>query len=179
MRKTWIYHCHHVSSSSSRFGAVLRGIRVHSQSHRLLCHIRIDGEIVTVGSLPHLKDKYCTSYFVEICTDTPGEHEKIAAAFVAGGLDAKVYETLPYRFKIQIPFNGDSPHEQLAGIFEFLEREKASLGIRFYNVCKFNLEKAFIDLSRRQFEAEHFIDSQRPLVGFQESSRAMAATQEV
>ena len=122
---------------------------------------RIDGEIVTAGSLPYLTQKYCTSYFVEICTTGSDKHEEIVAAFVNHGLEASVYGALPFRFKIQIPFNEDSPNSQLASIFEFLEREKASLGIRFYNVCKFNLEKAFIDLSRRQFEANQAFESER------------------
>jgi hypothetical protein len=68
---------------------------------------------------------------------------------------------MPYRFKIQIPFHEGGHLNQLASIFELLEKKKESLGIRFYNVSKLNLEKMFIDLSRRQFEADEILASER------------------
>ena len=145
--------------------------------------IMIDGEIVTVGSLPYLQRKYCTSYFVEISLDplalatgatgdsedkVPSE-EDVVAAFIREGIIATVYESLPYRFKLQLPFqveevddsSGQQQH-QLANIFGLLEREKQTLGIKFYSVEQMNLEKIFIDLSRKQFEAEEAMLSERP-----------------
>lgn len=124
---------------------------------------RIDGELVTCGTLPYLENKYCTSHFVEINTVGSANQDEVVKAFVAEGLDAIVYEALPYRFKIQIPFNESSPQHQLASIFDLLERKKAELNIKFYSVCKMNLEKVFIDLSRRQFEANEVVqESERP-----------------
>lgn len=155
--------------------------------------IMIDGEIVTVGALSYLQRKYCTSYFVEISLDplalapsTTGDSENraearsedIVAAFISEGMAATVYESLPYRFKLQLPFQVEESddsnaqqQQQLANIFGLLEREKQTLGIKFYSVEQMNLEKIFIDLSRMQFEAEEAMLSERPGSERRQSSR--------
>ena len=86
-------------------------------------------------------------------------------------MSATVYESLPYRFKLQLPFQEGNHQEQLADIFGLLEREKKALGIKFYSVEQMNLEKIFIDLSRKQFEAEEAMLSERPGVERRRSSK--------
>lgn len=144
--------------------------------------IMIDGEIVTVGSLPYLQGKYCKSYFVEVNLDplaSKSEDEEaigedaVVDAFIKQGMEAKVYESLPYRFKMQLPFEQSDHQSQLANIFGLLEREKKALGIKFYSVEQMNLEKIFIDLSRKQFEAEERLLSERPGMNQGQSSRRM------
>lgn len=139
--------------------------------------IMIDGEIVTVGSLSYLQGKHCTSYFIEVSLDPlavlntddepavapPPSEDHVVDAFVKAGMSATVYESLPYRFKLQLPFQeGAQQQQQLANIFGLLEREKKALGIKFYSVEQMNLEKIFIDLSKKQFETEQAVVSERP-----------------
>ena len=147
--------------------------------------IMIDGEIVTAGSLPYLQSKYCTSFFVEISLDplavgeegAESHEDAVVDAFQQKGMEAKVYESLPYRFKLQLPFQESDRQYQLANIFRLLESEKRSLGIKFYSVEQMNLEKIFIDLSRKQFEAEERLLSERP--GMPRSSSRRGSTRSV
>ena len=120
----------------------------------------IDGAFATVGSLQRLQERYCTSYFVEISlladTDDRAE-DRVIGAFSESGMEASVYESLPYHFKLQVSLlEGSAPDDtrQLASIFELLEMNKKKLGIKFYSVTLMNLEQIFIDLSRKQFEAD-------------------------
>eukprot|EP00978_Attheya_sp_CCMP212_P012739 scaffold31880_cov59-Attheya_sp.AAC.1 len=119
--------------------------------------ILIDGEIVTVGSLPSLQATYCNSYFVEIALlpNAPDDsQDKVLDTFEQKGLTSKIYEALPYQFKLQVPFQDGSHLAQLATIFELLETHQERLHIKFYSVAQMNLEQIFIDLSRQQFAAE-------------------------
>jgi len=141
--------------------------------------IMIDGEIATAGSLSHLQRKYCTSYFVEISLDPDAVQETVdksegavLSTFEKHNLEAIVYESLPYRFKLQIPFRQENHEGQLADIFGVLEQNKADLGIKFYSVEQMNLEKIFIDLSKKQFEkSEETVSSNRALLNRKKSSR--------
>jgi ABC-type multidrug transport system ATPase subunit len=122
--------------------------------------IMIDGELATTGSLNRLQELYCTSYFVEISLQAhTGEdaEEHVLDAFDARKMSAKVYESLPYHFKLQVFFVEGAKHDdtqQLAQIFDLLETRKDELGIKFYAVALMNLEQIFIDLSRKQFDAD-------------------------
>jgi hypothetical protein len=76
-------------------------------------------------------------------------------------MSASVYESLPYHIKLQVDIT-DSTREkgtlQLAAIFMLLESKKTKLHIKFYSVAKMNLEQIFINLSRKQFEANEAIE---------------------
>lgn len=116
--------------------------------------IFIDGEIASVGSLSELRSEYCNSYFVEISLRPNVDEEcqrRILDVLSQHGMPSQVYESLPLRFKIKIPFVGDSPIRQLADIFELLDTQRENLGIQFFSVSQMSLEQIFIDLSRRQF----------------------------
>lgn len=122
--------------------------------------IMIDGEIATTGSLNRLQELYCTSYFVEISlqphTDEDAE-QRVLDAFDAQKMPTTIYESLPYHFKLQVSFVEGAKHDstqQLAQIFDLLETRKEELGIKFYSVALMNLEQIFIDLSKKQFNAD-------------------------
>lgn len=128
--------------------------------------ILIDGEIVSTGSLASLQARYCNSYFVEIAlTENAPEtcQDDVLDAFENEDMSAIVYEALPYQFKLQVPFQGDNPLDQLASIFDLLESRQEELCIKFYSVAQMSLEQIFIDLSRKQFAAEEEIRSVRNL----------------
>jgi ABC-type multidrug transport system ATPase subunit len=119
--------------------------------------IFIDGEIVSTGSLSALRAEYCKSYFVEIAlqsTAPDDAQDKTFETFSSNGMPAEVYESLPYHFKLQVPFQSENRLEQLASLFELLESHRQELHIKFYSVAQMSLEQIFIDLSRRQFAAE-------------------------
>ena len=130
--------------------------------------IMIDGEVVTTGSLKRLQELYCTSYFVEISLrpDAASNAEELVCdAFEVQDMSAIIYESLPYRFKLKVPFVEGARRDdlkQLAQIFDVLETNKERLGIKFYSVALMNLEQIFIDLSRKQFEAESDFVNQQP-----------------
>lgn len=131
--------------------------------------IMIDGAIVSTGSLLELFDRYCTSFFVELSfeahsNDTQSE-ELILEAFQNVGMNASVYESLPFHIKLQVPLHNHERDqdgtEQLAQIFSLLESKRRALDIKFYSVAKMNLEQIFIDLSRKQFQADADFDQMR------------------
>jgi ABC-type multidrug transport system ATPase subunit len=131
--------------------------------------IMIDGEIVSTGSLKELYSLYCTSFFVEVSFESSADdslsEELIVKAFESTGMEASIYESLPFHVKLQISMNGGvSLHdntEQLADIFRLLESKKVGLAIRFYSVARMNLEQIFINLSRKQFQVDEDIESTR------------------
>lgn len=130
--------------------------------------IMIDGEVSATGTLTQLYDRYCTSFFVEISlhpTTNDDNSDKILDIFNDHGLAATVYESLPYHLKLQVPFHNtnDDTTQQLADLFELLEGYKDSLEIKFYSVAKMNLEQIFIDLSRKQLNADAQFQSERQL----------------
>jgi len=88
--------------------------------------ILIDGKISATGSLKRLQELFCTSYFVEVSL-TPNAAEdaenKIIEVFERNDMDAESYESLPYRFKLRVPFvngAGNDTTQQLATIFDLL-----------------------------------------------------------
>jgi ABC-type multidrug transport system ATPase subunit len=127
--------------------------------------IMVDGEFISTGSLNELYERYCTSFFVEISFKTDSNDSELEGSvvqeFEAGGMSASVYESLPYHIKLQVDIT-DSTREkgtlQLAAIFMLLESKKTKLHIKFYSVAKMNLEQIFINLSRKQFEANEAIE---------------------
>lgn len=129
--------------------------------------IMINGKLSAAGSLSQLYDKYCTSFFVEISLRDTANNEtapdKILDAFDNNGFPATVSESLPYRLKLQVPFQNDDDIQQLADIFDMLENQKDNLDIQFYSVAKMNLEQIFIDLSRKQMDADAEFQSERQL----------------
>ena len=132
--------------------------------------IMIDGEIVTTGSLTSLLNRYCTSFFVEVSMEAlSGENaeETVVAKFEESMMPVDVYESLPFHFKLRVPFlEGSQNHiDQLANIFEILETNKKELQIKFYSVAQMNLEQIFINLSRKQFEANEQGNSSRQITG--------------
>jgi ABC-type multidrug transport system ATPase subunit len=129
--------------------------------------ILIDGKIVATGSMKRLHALFCTSFFVEISLEPHAEEdaeEKIIDMF-NNRMAAESYESLPYRFKLKVPFAnaGNGNTKQLADIFDLLEKKKERAGIKFYSVAPMNLEQIFIDLSRKQFEVNADFTSMRSL----------------
>lgn len=124
--------------------------------------IMIDGQIVSTGSLNELYDRHCTSFFVDISfeprSDDTKSEDLVRQAFRTVGMDASIYESLPYRIKLQVPIRNNEETqdgtEQIAQIFSLMESKKQDLDIQFYSVAKMNLEQIFINLSRKQFEAD-------------------------
>lgn len=130
--------------------------------------IMIDGEIVSTGTLNELYQRYCTSFFVEVSfesfADDSRSEELILEAFQSAGMESTVYESLPFRVKLQVPILDQYKHDdtkQLADIFSLLESSKCDLAIKFYSVSKMNLEQIFINLSRKQFELDQDFESTR------------------
>lgn len=126
--------------------------------------IMVDGRFAATGSLPQLYERYCTSFFVELSLEPAANDDEapdlILDTFAAAGMpDATIYEHLPYHLKCQVPFNNNKNDtdttQQLANLFDLLERQKKRLQIKFYSVAKMNLEQIFIDLSRQQFEVDN------------------------
>jgi ATP-binding cassette, subfamily A (ABC1), member 12 len=128
--------------------------------------IMIDGEIASVGSLSELRSEYCNSYFVEISlvptgTDSSSQ-QRILDLLSHHDIPSHVYESLPHRFKVQIPFGSKNQVHLLADIFELLDSQKSAMGIQFFSVSQMSLEQIFIDLSRRQFDPKLGQHSERP-----------------
>jgi len=121
--------------------------------------IFIDGEIISTGSLPELQAEYCNSYFVEVAL-TPSassdDQEKTLEIFNAAGFPSVLYESLPYHFKLQVPFQSEDRVEQLACLFELIEARKVELNFKYYSIAQMSLEQIFIDLSRKQFDIQEF-----------------------
>lgn len=129
--------------------------------------IMIDGELVATGSLQRLQDLYCNGFFVDISlqpstSDCEKSEVETIEAFAGIDLDASIYESLPYHFKLKVVIRGNveelleerSNATLLAEAFDLLERRKEELGIQFYSIAVMNLEQIFIDLSRKQFLAD-------------------------
>lgn len=125
--------------------------------------IMIDGELVATGSLNRLRELYCTGLFVEIALqsklvmDCKKAEQQVIAAFAKIDMEASIYETLPFHFKLKVNFQqgviiGNNT-TQLAEAFRLLETNKIELAIQFYSISLMNLEQIFIDLSRKQFKA--------------------------
>lgn len=113
----------------------------------------IDGEISSTGTLQELQKEYCTSFFVEVALTHAGtdqDQQNAMDVFHDKNMDPIMYESLPYHFKLQIPFRGGRL-QQLAELFELLEAHKEDLNIQFFSVSMMNLEQIFIDLSKQQF----------------------------
>eukprot|EP00526_Cylindrotheca_closterium_P003041 CAMPEP_0113643644 /NCGR_PEP_ID=MMETSP0017_2-20120614/22957_1 /TAXON_ID=2856 /ORGANISM="Cylindrotheca closterium" /LENGTH=1596 /DNA_ID=CAMNT_0000555187 /DNA_START=143 /DNA_END=4933 /DNA_ORIENTATION=+ /assembly_acc=CAM_ASM_000147 len=131
--------------------------------------ILIDGKISATGSLKRLQELFCTSYFVEISLmphANEDAEDKIIEVFEGRDMRAESYESLPYRFKLKVPFvngAGNDTTQQLASIFDLLEKNKEKQGIKFYSVAPMNLEQIFIDLSRKQYEVDANFSSTRHL----------------
>lgn len=109
--------------------------------------IFVDGEIVSVGSLSELQAEYCNSYFVEVAlhpSATERNQENIVEVFASAGFPAEVYESLPYHFKLQVPFQSRDRLEQLACMFGLIEAHKAELNIKFYSIAQMSLEQIFV-----------------------------------
>jgi len=131
--------------------------------------IMIDGEVSTTGSLERLQERFCDSYFVELSMQatvdaTTNNEDAILAAFERHNMPGTaVYESLPYHLKLQVPFVTKPMvgTEQLSSIFELLESNRESLGIKFYSVSMMNLEQIFIDLSRKQFQVNETFEFER------------------
>jgi hypothetical protein len=131
----------------------------------------IDGETIATGTLSELYDKYCTSFFVEISFDAQADDDMsekaVLHAFENVSMKASVYESLPYHIKFQVPMteeNGskqDGELGQLAKIFSLLESKKKELNVKFYSVARMNLEQIFINLSRKQHEADDAFETER------------------
>ena len=134
--------------------------------------IMIDGELVTTGELGRLQELYCTGLFVEISlqpnvADSVKAESEAIDAFTKIGMEASVYESLPYHFKLKVSFqqgvDANNNITQLAEAFRMLEKKKVELGIQFYSVALMSLEQIFIDLSRKQFETdEDFSERKQP-----------------
>lgn len=129
--------------------------------------IMIDGQFAATGTLNQLYERFCTSFFVEISLQPSGRTDPVAAVlgtFETSQMQCTIYESLPYHLKLQVPFattKSDSDNtRQLAEIFALLESKKESLGIKFYSIAKMNLEQIFINLSRKQFEADSRLENQ-------------------
>ena len=119
--------------------------------------IMIDGELITTGTISYLLNRYCTCFFVEISTNNKDCDMNIIKIFEKKKMDATVYESLPYYFKLQIPFTKKASGihtQQLADIFDIIETNKTELQIKAYSVAKMTLEQIFMNLSRKQFEAD-------------------------
>lgn len=131
--------------------------------------IMIDGELVATGSLNRLQELYCTGLFVEISLlpnavdDSDRAELQAIEAFSELEMEATVYESLPLHFKLKVNFQQgveiSNNITQLAEAFRLLEGKKKELGIQFYSVALMNLEQIFIDLSRKQFEADETLIS--------------------
>ena len=125
--------------------------------------IMINGEMVASGSLGRLQERYCNSYFVEIALEErapDSAEENTLSSFRSRGMEATVYESIPFNFKLQVPFLEESETsssgriQQLISIFDLLETKKRELHVKFYSVAQMSLEQIFIDLSRQQFDED-------------------------
>ena len=125
--------------------------------------IMIDGALVATGSLNRLRELYCNGIFVEISlqpsvVDCDKAETQAMYAFSELNMDASVYESLPFHFKLKVKFQQgveiSNNITQLAEAFRLLGTKKEELGVQFYSVALMNLEQIFIDLSRKQFEAQ-------------------------
>lgn len=131
--------------------------------------ILIDGKMTATGSLKRLHERFCTSYFVEISLTAHAREdaeEKIIENFESHDMLAESYESLPYRFKLRVPFvngSGNGSTQQLAKIFDLLEKNKETEAIKFYSVAPMNLEQIFIDLSRKQYDSDSNVTSSKHL----------------
>lgn len=127
--------------------------------------IMIDGEISATGSLERLQTLYCHSYFVEISMLSSADEDyedRVVDSFVENGMNASLYESLPFHFKLQVPFSEGISYDetqQLSVIFKLLEAQKEKLNIKFYSVTMMNLEQIFINLSRSHLEKAHDVES--------------------
>ena len=102
---------------------------------------------MSTGSLPELQFQYCNSYFVEIAllsSALDNNHADTLEVFASARLPAKVYESLPYHFKLQVPFQSDDRLEQLSCMFDLLEANKRKLNIKFYSISQMSLEQIFV-----------------------------------
>ena len=139
--------------------------------------ILVDGELIASGSAEHLRSRYCNSYFVEVALDPDAP---TSGANIQDGICAKFYdrlsvnvqvtESLPYRFKLKVPYaqcsvnGGDNASSsdvltQLADIFALLEGIRSEMSIEFYSVAQMSLEQIFNELSRKQLDVD---ESLRP-----------------
>lgn len=135
--------------------------------------IMIDGSLVATGTLNRLQELYCTGLFVEISLLTTNADYKCAEdqaieAFSQLGMNASIYESLPFHFKLKVNFQQgvDTSNNltQLAEAFRLLETKKKEIGMQFYSVALMNLEQIFIDLSRKQFEKDEELERARDLL---------------
>lgn len=135
--------------------------------------IMIDGELVTTGELSRLQELYCTGLIVEISllpnvADSVKAESEAIDAFTEIDMEASVYESLPFHFRLNVTFQqgvdtNNNSVIQLAEAFRMPETKKLELGIQFYSVALMSLDQIFIDLSRKQFETdEEFSERKQP-----------------
>ncbi len=130
--------------------------------------IMIDGELVATGSLERLQGLYCNGFLVDVSlqpktSDCKKSEADTIESFASINLNASVYESLPYHFKLKVVIRETVEKRSnvalLAEAFDLLERKKEELGIQFYSIALMNLEQIFIDLSRKQFLADDNFES--------------------
>jgi len=121
--------------------------------------ILIDGKFETIGTLSRLQEKHCDKLFADITfldsSDPESSEERVVAAFQEAGHKVETSDSFPGRLRIQIALKpGARIVTALADAFAFTENNKERLGIQFYSIAVMDLEKIFIELSRKQFETD-------------------------
>jgi len=117
--------------------------------------IMINGEMITTGTMARLREKHCTSNFVQVALHYEAQvntDELVVEYFEQNGVSSSVYESFPGMFKLQVPaVQGQSNASTLSKLFSLLESSRTKFKMKYYAVAQMSLEQIFINLSRDEF----------------------------
>eukprot|EP00833_Pecoramyces_ruminatium_P008113 jgi/Orpsp1_1/1182145/evm.model.c7180000080069.1 len=104
--------------------------------------ILINGKLVSIGSLEHIRNKYTNYYILEISSNQLDKfHQNIIEKENLLGHDYMIEEKLYNRIRYKV-----SIHQSIGKIFEIMERCKASGLVLNYSFGKISLDQFFLDL---------------------------------
>jgi ABC-type multidrug transport system ATPase subunit len=118
-----------------------------------LCHrigIMVAGRLRCLGNAQHLKNKYGQGYQLDVNTDSKHAEDLlngIAKLFP----NSKLLERHDGVMKFQL-LPADGVSQNLADVFELIEKSKEQLHIGEYSVSQTSLEQIFINFAKQQDE---------------------------
>ena len=116
--------------------------------------VMVEGEMVALGSLQHLKSRFGNQYQIDIvCNSFSAANNAIDTLLtILPGCNVTEQHGQQIRLtihRINHQVNTNNSEFQLAHVFECIEQYKESLHIRAYQVCQTSLEQIFIDLANK------------------------------
>jgi ABC-type multidrug transport system ATPase subunit len=112
-----------------------------------LCHrigIIDKGNLVALGSLAYLKNRFGNGYEIEVTSYSP-TFQDVTVYLNKNFKEVKIIEEFTGRIRYKV----NSDNLRLSQVFDLLEAAKKDLGIKEYSVSQSSLENIFLSLARQ------------------------------